>query len=112
MQDGAAAEFARLVRELKERSGLSYGALARRLHMSASTLHRYGSGAAVPVDYAPVERIARACGADRAELVALHRAWVLADAARPPRGRPPSPGSCAGCSSTAAPSATCSAAPP
>ncbi|NJQ08848.1 helix-turn-helix domain-containing protein, partial [Streptomyces lonarensis] len=86
-QQDAAAEFARRVRELKERSGLSYGTLARRLHMSASTLHRYGSGAAVPLDYAPVERIARACGADRAELVALHRAWVLADAARPPRGR-------------------------
>ncbi|WP_338316004.1 transcriptional regulator [Streptomyces bohaiensis] len=86
-QQDAAAEFARLVRGFKERSGLSYGTLARRLHMSASTLHRYGSGAAVPVDYAPVERIARACGADRAELVALHRAWVLADAARPPRGR-------------------------
>lgn len=33
-------EFAGLLRELKERSGLSYGVLAKRLHVSTSTLHR------------------------------------------------------------------------
>ncbi|WP_406104887.1 helix-turn-helix domain-containing protein [Streptomyces sp. NBC_01003] len=76
------AEFAALLRGLKERSGLSYGVLAKRLHMSTSTLHRYCNGDAVPVDYAPVERLARLCKAGPEELVELHRLWVLADAAR------------------------------
>ena len=56
-------QFATLLRELKDRSGLSYGALAKRLHMSTSTLHRYCHGTAVPSDYAPVERLARVCRA-------------------------------------------------
>ncbi|MFG2660327.1 helix-turn-helix domain-containing protein [Streptomyces sp. NPDC048425] len=76
------AEFATLLRGLKERSGLSYGVLAKRLHMSTSTLHRYCNGDAVPVDYAPVERLARVCKAGPEELVELHRLWVLADAGR------------------------------
>jgi transcriptional regulator with XRE-family HTH domain len=75
-------EFARLLRELKDRSGLSYGVLAKRLHMSTSTLHRYCNGTAVPVEYAPVERLARVCRATPQELVELHRRWILADAAR------------------------------
>lgn len=74
--------FARLLRELKDRSGLSYGALAKRLHMSTSTLHRYCNGTAVPIEYAPVERLARVCRATPQELVELHRRWILADAAR------------------------------
>ncbi|MFJ4693738.1 helix-turn-helix domain-containing protein [Streptomyces sp. NPDC088766] len=78
----AAAEFAELLRELKDRSGLSYGTLAKRLHMSTSTLHRYCNGDAIPTDYAPVERLARLCKASPAELVELHRRWVLADAGR------------------------------
>ncbi|WUN87878.1 helix-turn-helix domain-containing protein [Streptomyces bobili] len=78
----AAAEFAELLRELKDRSGLSYGTLAKRLHMSTSTLHRYCNGDAVPTDYAPVERLARLCKASPEELVELHRRWVLADAGR------------------------------
>ncbi|MEV5887365.1 helix-turn-helix domain-containing protein [Streptomyces sp. NPDC052020] len=84
--DTAAAEFAALLRELKERSGLSYGVLARRLHMSTSTLHRYCNGDAVPTDYAPVERLARLCKASPGELVELHRRWVLADATRGRKG--------------------------
>ncbi|MEV1064281.1 helix-turn-helix transcriptional regulator [Streptomyces sp. NPDC050263] len=80
------AEFAELLRQLKERSGLSYGTLAKRLHMSTSTLHRYCNGDAVPTDYAPVERLARLCKASPQELVELHRRWVLADAVR---GRKP-----------------------
>ncbi|MDQ0762442.1 helix-turn-helix domain-containing protein [Streptomyces canus] len=75
-------EFAQLLRELKDRSGLSYGTLAKRLHMSTSTLHRYCNGTAVPVEYAPVERLARVCRATPQELVELHRRWILADAAR------------------------------
>ncbi|MER7838762.1 helix-turn-helix transcriptional regulator [Streptomyces sp. NPDC096040] len=78
--------FARQLRELKDRSGLSYGALAKRLHMSTSTLHRYCNGTAVPNDYAPVERLARLCRATPQELVELHRRWILADAARGRRG--------------------------
>jgi plasmid maintenance system antidote protein VapI len=82
----AAAEFAALLGELKERSGLSYGVLAKRLHMSTSTLHRYCNGDAVPADYAPVERLARLCKASPDELVELHRRWVLADAGRGRKG--------------------------
>ena len=74
--------FAALLRELKDRSGLSYGVLAKRLHMSTSTLHRYCNGTAVPVEYAPVERLARVCRATPQELVELHRRWILADATR------------------------------
>src|ERR1700732_4236187 len=78
--------FAALLRELKDRSGLSYGALAKRLHMSTSTLHRYCNGTALPGEYAPAERLARVCRATPQELVELHRRWILADAAR--RTRP------------------------
>ncbi|MGW1075458.1 helix-turn-helix domain-containing protein [Streptomyces sp. NPDC002537] len=74
--------FAELMRELKERSGRSYGALAKRLHASDSSLHRYCSGQTVPTDYAPVERFAKVCGASTDELVALHRQWIVALAER------------------------------
>ncbi|CAL9300803.1 helix-turn-helix domain-containing protein [Streptomyces sp. SudanB182_2057] len=81
--------FAELLRELKNRSGHSYGTLAKRLHMSTSTLHRYCNGDAVPTDYAPVERLARLCKATPGELVELHRRWVLADAGRGRKGAEP-----------------------
>ncbi|MFF9004050.1 helix-turn-helix domain-containing protein [Streptomyces achromogenes] len=81
--------FAELLRELKNRSGHSYGTLAKRLHMSTSTLHRYCNGDAVPTDYAPVERLARLCKATPGELVELHRRWVLADAGRGRKGTEP-----------------------
>ncbi|WKK26664.1 helix-turn-helix domain-containing protein [Streptomyces olivoreticuli] len=74
--------FAELMRELKERSGRSYGTLAKRLHSSTSTLHRYCNGRTVPTDYAPVERFARVCGATADELVTLHRQWIVALAER------------------------------
>ncbi|MFC4606307.1 helix-turn-helix domain-containing protein [Streptomyces maoxianensis] len=77
-----AEEFADLLRELKDRSGRSYGVLAGKLHVSTSTLHRYCNGDAVPTEYAPVERLARLCAATPDELVALHRRWILADGAR------------------------------
>ncbi|MFF8655504.1 helix-turn-helix domain-containing protein [Streptomyces huasconensis] len=76
------SSLAELLRELKGRSGLSYGVLAKRLHMSTSTLHRYCNGDAVPVEFAPVERFARLCKASPEELVEVHRRWILADAAR------------------------------
>ncbi|EFG64814.1 helix-turn-helix domain-containing protein [Streptomyces sp. SPB074] len=83
MASGAEGEaFAARLKELKERSGLSYGQLAKRLHLSTSTLHRYCNGSALPAEFTPVDRLARLCGADRAELMDLHRRWLLADAAR------------------------------
>ncbi|MFG3078974.1 helix-turn-helix domain-containing protein [Streptomyces sp. NPDC048225] len=78
----AGDDFAGLLRELKERSGLSYGVLGKRLHMSGSTLHRYVSGEVVPVEFAPVERLARVCRATPEELLELHRRWIRADALR------------------------------
>ncbi len=74
--------FADALRALKERSGLSYGTLASRLHVSTSTLHRYCAGDAVPAEYATVDRFARTCKASGQEMVELHRRWVLADAER------------------------------
>ncbi|GKQ36168.1 helix-turn-helix transcriptional regulator [Streptomyces sp. A012304] len=76
------AEFAALLAELKERTGRSYGSLARRLGMNTSTLHRYCAGEAVPQDFAPVERLAEFCGALPEERLELHRRWLLASAAR------------------------------
>ncbi|MFJ8754835.1 helix-turn-helix domain-containing protein [Streptomyces sp. NPDC102441] len=85
-------DFAALLRGLKERSGLSYGALAQKLHMSTSTVHRYCNGDAVPHDYAPVERFARVCRASSDELMALHRKWILADEAKRRGTRKPEAG--------------------
>ncbi|MET9881330.1 helix-turn-helix domain-containing protein [Actinacidiphila glaucinigra] len=75
-------EFAALLRHLKARTDRSYAALARRLNMNASTLHRYCAGDAVPLGFAPVERFAAMCQASAAERIELHRRWVLAVAAR------------------------------
>lgn len=75
-------DLAARLRALKERSGLSFGALAQKLHVGTSTLHRYCAGDAVPVEFAVVERFGRLCGATPEEMVALHRAWLVADAAR------------------------------
>ncbi|MFC5241308.1 helix-turn-helix domain-containing protein [Streptomyces atrovirens] len=89
------AEFAALLRELKERTDRSYGSLARRLNMNTSTLHRYCAGDAVPVDFAPVERFAALCGASRAERLDLHHRWLrAAETRRHPRGpgAPAAPG--------------------
>ncbi|MFD4634207.1 helix-turn-helix domain-containing protein [Streptomyces sp. NPDC058284] len=83
------ASLAELLRELKERSGHSYGVLAKRLHMSTSTLHRYCNGDAVPTEFAPVERFARLCKATPEELVEVHRRWILADADRGRKTEPP-----------------------
>ncbi|MFH9582890.1 helix-turn-helix domain-containing protein [Streptomyces globisporus] len=83
-----AVDFAALLKDLKGRSGRSYGVLAGKLHVSTSTLHRYCNGDAVPNEFAPVERFARVCGASGDELVEVHRRWIVADAARrrPPAG--------------------------
>ncbi|MCE7080642.1 helix-turn-helix transcriptional regulator [Streptomyces sp. ST2-7A] len=85
-----AEEFAALLREVKERSGSSYGVLARKLHTSTSTLHRYCNGEAVPMEYGSVERFARACRATPGELRELRLRWEAADEQRG-RKVPPGP---------------------
>ncbi|MFC9927112.1 helix-turn-helix domain-containing protein [Streptomyces sp. NPDC127190] len=84
-------ELAALLLALKERSGRSYGMLAKRLHVGTSTLHRYCNGTTVANEYAPLERFARVCGATPEELVELHRRWILADAARGRAAETPRP---------------------
>ncbi|MFC5201089.1 helix-turn-helix domain-containing protein [Streptomyces kaempferi] len=59
------AEFALLLTRLKERTDRPYAALARRLDMNASTLHRYCAGEAVPLEFSGIERFAALCGASR-----------------------------------------------
>ncbi|MBQ1114639.1 helix-turn-helix transcriptional regulator [Streptomyces sp. C3-3] len=81
-KDAAVEEFAGLVRALKARDGRSYEALGRRLSVSASTLHRYCSGATVPKEFAVVDRLALLCGADEEERRALEAAWTEANRAR------------------------------
>ncbi|WP_424921121.1 helix-turn-helix domain-containing protein [Streptomyces sp. wa1] len=81
-KDAAVEEFAGLVRALKARDGRSYEALGRRLSVSASTLHRYCSGATVPEEFAVVDRLALLCGADEEERRAMEAAWTEADRAR------------------------------
>ncbi len=76
------AEFASLLTRMKGRTDRSYAALARRLDMNASTLHRYCAGEAVPLDFNGIERFAALCGASAEERVELHRRWILAVAAR------------------------------
>ncbi|MEU6272359.1 helix-turn-helix domain-containing protein [Streptomyces populi] len=99
------ARFAALLAGLKERTDRSYAALARRLDLHASTLHRYCSGEAVPQDFAGIERFAVLCGASPEERTELHRRWIAALAARqrprPSDARPASASS--GSTSTAAP---------
>lgn len=89
----------------KRRSGRTYAALAARSGISRSALHRYCTGASIPGQFGIVERIAGACGSDRAELLRLHRWWLLAQqdgdpptesdprpASQPPPTPPPRPG--------------------
>ncbi|GHA70113.1 helix-turn-helix domain-containing protein [Streptomyces termitum] len=91
-RDPAVEEFAALVRALKARDGRSYEALGRRLGVSASTLHRYCSGEAVPEGFAPVARLAVLCGASAGETASLEAAWTRADRARRPPTPVPAPG--------------------
>ncbi|MBO2458262.1 helix-turn-helix domain-containing protein [Actinomadura violacea] len=86
------AEFARLLKELKERSGRSYEELSRTALTSRSTLHRYCAGKTVPSDAETLSRIARACGADRRETHRLIEAWMAVHRDEPvPQAPPPPP---------------------
>ncbi|MFH9355392.1 helix-turn-helix domain-containing protein [Kitasatospora sp. NPDC017646] len=77
-----AREIARRLQELKNRSGLSYGALAKRLHVSTSALHRYCTGDVMPVEFDPLERLARLCRATPEEHTELYRLWVVTHTSR------------------------------
>ncbi|MFI9320444.1 helix-turn-helix domain-containing protein [Kitasatospora aureofaciens] len=77
-----AQEIARLLQQLKSRSGLSYGVLAKRLHVSTSALHRYCTGDVMPVEFDPLERLARLCRATPEERTELYRLWVAAHTSR------------------------------
>ncbi|MCK2236452.1 MULTISPECIES: helix-turn-helix transcriptional regulator [unclassified Crossiella] len=79
---GGAADFAGLLAALKARTNRSYAALAKRVGLSSSTLHRYCTGTGLPPSHDLVQRLGRACGASRAELAELHAAWLRAHSAR------------------------------
>ena len=88
-RDGG-TELAAALSELKNRTPHSFETLAARTGISRSALHRYCSGKSVPADFATVERFAQRCGADRKELVGLHRLWVRATEPDSP-GEEPAP---------------------
>jgi hypothetical protein len=71
---------------MKERSGRSYEALARRAGTSSSAVHRYCTGRTVPASFEVLQRLGGACGMNRAELLELHRHWAVALAAREDNG--------------------------
>ncbi|MEV4513647.1 helix-turn-helix domain-containing protein [Dactylosporangium sp. NPDC049525] len=71
-------DLAALLTALKERSGLSHALIGQKVNLSKSAVHRYIAGRAVPHDFGTVERIARACGADREELDRLYPLWTAA----------------------------------
>ncbi|GAA2596766.1 hypothetical protein GCM10010399_29250 [Dactylosporangium fulvum] len=71
-------DLAALLTDLKERSGLSYAWIGRKVNASKSAVHRYCAGQAVPHEFGTVERIARACGASPAELDRLYAVWTVA----------------------------------
>ncbi|WP_069767367.1 helix-turn-helix transcriptional regulator [Streptomyces sp. LUP30] len=100
-------EFALLLTRLKKRTNHSYAALARPLGMTASTVHRYCTGEAVPPDFTGIAQFAALCRATPEERAELHRRWILAAAARqrlrPSRARrAQTPGGAPGCAAAVA----------
>jgi transcriptional regulator with XRE-family HTH domain len=81
-QSDDAERFATRLRALKERAGLSFEELARRIGVSSSSLHRYCAGAKIPPGYGTVHAFAVACGVKGEELKELHKLWALAEASR------------------------------
>ncbi|MFC4894061.1 helix-turn-helix domain-containing protein [Streptosporangium amethystogenes subsp. fukuiense] len=79
-EPSAVEDLASYLRELKAKTGRSYDALAKRLGISKSALHRYCSGDGVPPRFTVLEQFAKECRANRQELAELHRRWVRAQA--------------------------------
>jgi transcriptional regulator with XRE-family HTH domain len=69
--------LARRMHALKVRTNRSYAALANRIGVSGSTLHRYCRGETVPPHIEVVARFAAVCGASGDESEELLRCWVL-----------------------------------
>ncbi|MEO3807778.1 helix-turn-helix transcriptional regulator, partial [Sphaerisporangium sp. B11E5] len=80
----AADDLATYLRHLKNKTGRSYDALAKRLGVSKSTLHRYCSGDSVPPRFTLLEQFAKECQANQAEIIELHQRWVRVQTAQPP----------------------------
>ncbi len=79
---GQTEQLARQLQMLKVRTDRSYEALARRVGVSRSTLHRYCRGEVVPA-LDVVVRFARVCGATKQETEDLLRHWAVATDLRP-----------------------------
>ncbi|MEU0483892.1 helix-turn-helix transcriptional regulator [Streptosporangium sp. NPDC006013] len=77
-EPSAVEDLASYLRELKAKTGRSYDALAKRLGISKSALHRYCSGDGVPPRFTVLEQFAKECRANQQELIELHRRWVRA----------------------------------
>ncbi|MFE9631809.1 helix-turn-helix domain-containing protein [Streptomyces sp. NPDC006463] len=88
----ARQQFADRLTEFKDRRGYSYESLARKAHMSRSSVHRYCRGIVIPVEFGTAEKIARLCGASPRELADLYRLWVAASAAESDPGPDPAGG--------------------
>lgn len=73
---------------MKEKTGRSYDALARRLGVSKSTLHRYCSGEGVPPSFTLLEQFARECQASQTQILELHRRWMRVQAVQIPEAEP------------------------
>ncbi|WP_169807638.1 helix-turn-helix domain-containing protein [Herbidospora mongoliensis] len=88
-------DLAAYLRQLKDKTGRSYDALAKRLGVGKSTLHRYCSGEGVPPRFTLLEQFARECQAGQTEIVELHRRWVRAHTVQAPEleqpAEPPAP---------------------
>ncbi|GES12507.1 hypothetical protein Amac_061040 [Acrocarpospora macrocephala] len=76
--------MAAYLRQLKGKTGRSYDALAKRLGVGKSTLHRYCSGEGVPPRFTLLEQFAKECRASQAEIIELHRRWVRAQTVQLP----------------------------
>jgi transcriptional regulator with XRE-family HTH domain len=88
--DQAVAAFAERMRVLKTRSNRSYEALAHRVGIGRSTLHRYCRGVGVPSNFDVIARFAHVAGASEAEVDDLRRHWRhVVDPEPEPVARPP-----------------------
>jgi transcriptional regulator with XRE-family HTH domain len=76
-QSDQARQLAKRLQALKARTNRSYEALARRVGVSSSTLHRYCHGETVPSSYEVIARFGMACGASEQEAAELLRYWAL-----------------------------------
>jgi transcriptional regulator with XRE-family HTH domain len=81
--DGSSAQFAQLLRELRQASGLRIAELAKMTFYSPSTLSMALSGKRLPT-WQVTKKVVRACG-DEASLVLWGARWEAAKQGRDPR---------------------------